>query len=189
MIFDTDDLYEGHDRLDLLQALKDANPLFRMTAFAVPAMCRYAYLDSLPDWIEVVPHGLRHGDPPSDGGEWRDWTYDEMAEYIEMIEAGHPRWSYGAKAPGWVISQDCLQALADADWWVADQRYNDSRRPHGIRFHREGDGDHVHTHVQNVCGNGLEETFVYLLERVRRAESFELISEVVTPWVPEAVAA
>jgi hypothetical protein len=43
-------------------------------------------------------------------------------------------------------------------------------------------GDHWHGHIPNVCGNGIEETFPELLERVRQAESFELVSEAVSPW-------
>lgn len=181
MIFDTDDLYQGHDRLDLLQQLKDTNPAFRMTAFAIP-ISSDTYIESLPNWVEVVPHGWTHGDPPADGGECRDWTYDQTREYIDMIGNRSPRWARGFKAPGWVISTDAMQAFADCGWWLADQHYNDHRRPNGLRVHCEGDGDHLHTHVQNVCGNGLEELFPMLLDRVNRAESFELISEVVQSW-------
>lgn len=170
--------------MDLLQRLKEANPAFRMTAFAVPALCSDTYVESLPKWIEVVPHGWNHGDPPVDGGESREWSYARTVAYIADVGKLSKRWQRGFKAPGWVISTEALQAFADAGWWVADQRYNDSRRPAGLRVHCEGEGDHVHTHVQNVCGNGLEETFGYLLDRVRAAESFELISEVVRPWVP-----
>jgi len=182
VIFDTDDLYEGHDRLDLLGALKDANPLFRMTAFAIPALCTDEYVESLPEWIEVVPHGWQHGDPPSDGGECRDWTADRMRELIATIEARSDRWVRGFKAPGWVISTDCYAPLLKAGWWIADQPYNDDRRPEGLHTHRLGDGDHVHTHVQDWGSNGLQESWPYLLDRVTRATSFELISEAVRPW-------
>lgn len=183
MIFDTDDLYPGHDRLDLLVELKAANPLFRMTAFAVTSLCDNAYIEQLPDWIEVVPHGWRHGDPPADGGECKLWDRRDMDLVIGWVEDASPRWQHGFKAPGWIISDGCYQALNEAGWWVADQTYNDGRRPPGLRVHREGDGDHVHTHVQNVCGNGLQETFPTLLERVRAAESFDLISEIAAPLV------
>ena len=184
MIFDTDDLWEGHDRLDLLQRLKDANPDFKLTAFAVPTRCSRQYIESLPDWIEVAVHGCDHGDPPTDGGESRDWTAGQMRWLIEQIEAASPRWVKGFKAPGWVISDGCYEALNEAGWWCADQFYNDTRRPAGLRIHRETEGDHVHTHVQNVCDNGLEETMPYLLDRVRNAESFQFVSEAVQPWRP-----
>lgn len=178
MIFDTDDLYEGHDNMQLLLALKNANPKFRMTAFAIPTLCPDSYIDALPDWIEPVPHGWVHGDPPTDGGECLRWTADDMRALIAIMAERSPRWAHGFKAPGWQISTDSYAPLLEAGWWVADQHYNDGRRPEGLRAHCEGDGDHLHTHVQNVCGNGLEETFPSLLERVRNANTFELISEV-----------
>ena len=169
--------------MDLLTRLKEANPVFRMTAFAVPALCTDGYIRSLPDWIEVVPHGWEHGDPAT---ECANWTYERMMELVELIETGDDsdRWARGFKAPGWQISTDAMNALADSDWWLADQTYNNSRRPIGLPVHCEGQGDHIHTHVQNVCGNGLEEMFPWLLARVQTETSFQLISEVVEPWHP-----
>ena len=172
MIFDTDDLYEGHDRLDLLRDLRAANPAFRMTAFCVTGRCSDEYLETLPEWIECVPHGWLHPHPR----EAESWTYEQA---MEVLRGKPSRMVAGWKSPGWQISDATYDALLELGWWVADQHYNDHRRPAGLRYHCEGDGDHVHTHVQNVCGNGLEETFPYLLDRVRQAESFELISEVV----------
>jgi hypothetical protein len=189
VIFDSDDLYEGHDRLDLLWRLKEANPAFRMTAFAVTYQCPDDYLEALPDWIEVVPHGFFHGDPPLDGGECAHWGEVQMEALIGVVEHASDRWARGFKAPGWVISDDCYPVLRDHGWWLADQRYNDGRRPAGLRVHCEGDGDHVHTHIQDVCGNGLAETFPALLERVRSARTFELVSESVYPWLPVPVTA
>lgn len=180
MIFDSDDLYEGHDRMDLLEQLHDANPLFRMTAFAIPSRCPRAYLDALPEWIEPVPHGWLHGDPGADGGECKSWSYEQMASIVEHIEDNaSERWAHGFKAPGWIISDECFEALEDFGWFVADQPYNDERRPEGLRVHRLGDGDNLHTHVQDWGSNGLNESWDYLVERVTTAESFELISEVV----------
>lgn len=172
MIFDTDDLFEGHDRLDLLHRLKEANPEFRMTAFCVPARGSDAYWNSLPDWIECVPHGWLH----PDALEAKFWSYERA---MEALEAKPERMVEGWKAPGWQISDGTYLALLELGWWLADQHYNDFRRPIGLRYHCEGDGDHVHTHVDDVCGNGLEELFPQLLERVREAEHFELIAEVV----------
>lgn len=172
MIFDTDDLYEGHDRMDLLLRLKEANPAFRMTAFCVTGLCSDSYLATLPDWIECVPHGWLH---PT-ATEAAEWSYERA---VTVLRGKPARMVDGWKSPGWQISDGTYEALVELGFWVADQHYNDQRRPAGLRYHCEGDGDHVHTHVDNVCDNGLEETFPYLLDRVTRAESFELISEVV----------
>jgi hypothetical protein len=51
-----------------------------------------------------------------------------------------------------------------------------------MKVHRLGDGDHVHTHIQDWGSNGLSESWDYLVERVTMARSFELISEVVKPF-------
>lgn len=187
MIVDFDDFRPGNHRLGLLHALHDANPAFRCTLFAIPAnVDHFWWLDNVPEWCELAVHGWAHGDPPTDGGECRDWTRERMEELIGYVKLGEPRipaWFVrGFKAPGWQISDGCYEALLEAGWWVADQPYNDDRRPRGLQTHRLGDGDHWHGHIQNVCGNGLEETFEELLERVRSAESFELVSEAVTTW-------
>jgi hypothetical protein len=177
LIFDTDDFHESNHRLDLLHKLKDANPLFKLTAFAVPAYCPPVFLEGLPDWIEVVPHGWAHGGRDcSDPLEAKHWTYEQT---IDVLGSLHPRFVKGWKSPGWQISAGTYEALVDLGYWVADQHYNDFRRPIILPVHCEGDGDHVHTHVQNVCGNGLDETFPSLLERVAGAQSFEFVSEVV----------
>lgn len=172
MIFDTDDLYPGNDRLDLLWQLKEANPLFRMTAFCVTGRGYPGYWDSLPDWIECVPHGWLHDTSTEAAG----WSYGEACW---VLDRKPPRMVEGWKSPGWQISDGTYRALLERGWWVADQHYNDGRRPDGLRSHCEGDGDHCHTHVQDWGSNGLAESWDYLLERVTNATTFQLVSEVV----------
>jgi hypothetical protein len=175
LIVDFDDLHETNHRLDLLQELKDANPAFRCTVFAVPARGSDAFWNALPDWLELAVHGWLHPDP----FECANWDRETM---LGLMDRKPTRFVEGFKAPGWQISQPCYDALLARDWWVADQPYNDTRRPLGLRVHRLDDGEHWHGHIQNVCGNGLEETFDRLLPLVTNAETFELISEVVEPW-------
>lgn len=177
MIFDTDDMHDTNHRFDLLWQLKEANPDFRMTAFCVPAYCPDEFLESIPDWVEVAAHGWHHGGRHCpDPYEAVQWSYEDTVMVLDRL---HDRFVKVWKSPGWQISDGTYQALLEQDWAVADQHYNDARRPPTLRSHCLGDGDHVHTHVQNVCGNGLEESFPALLERVKGVESFELISEVV----------
>ena len=171
MIVDVDDMHDDNHRLDLLWQLKRANPKFRMTAFAVPGLCTPRFLSTLPDWIEVAAHGWMHPDPY----ECVNWTKEQTEQVLDNL---HPRFVHLWKSPGWQISDGTYEALLERDWMVADQHYNDHRRPISLRVHCEGDGDHVHTHVQDVCGNGLVETFPYLLERVTTADIFATITEV-----------
>jgi len=174
VIFDWDDLHETNHRLDLLGQLREANPAFRCTVFAIPGCGGSAFWESLPDWIELAVHGWTHPDP----FECANWTRERMEQLLdEPIVQKH--FVQGFKAPGWQISDGCYEVLLDRGWWVADQPYNDHRRPEGLRVHRLGDGEHFHGHIQNVCGNGLEETFPTVLELVKNAGSFKFISEAV----------
>lgn len=175
MIFDTDDLHATNHRLDILNRLKVTNPAFRMTAFCVQGLGTPDFFESLPDWIECAAHGEFHPDPR----EAENWSYEKA---MQVMDDTPERLRGGWKSPGWQISDGTYQALLDLGWWCADQPYNDGRRPKGLRVHRLGDGDHVHTHVQDVCGNGLQETWPQLVAAVSAADSFELVSDVVQPW-------
>jgi hypothetical protein len=176
---DFDDFCESDHRLDLLQALRDVNPSFRCTLFAIPALGSDAFWNAVPEWCELAVHGWEHPHPR----EAENWTY---LEAVKVLARKPARFVEGFKAPGWQISDDTYRALMDFGWWVADHYENDERRPQGIHAHvispaasSGGDPDHWHGHIGNVCGNGIEETFGVLLPRVVEAESFQLISEVV----------
>lgn len=179
MVVDFDDFCQDNHRLDLLHQLRDAHPAFRVTLFAIPARGSDDFWDAVPDWCEVAMHGWLH--PHSREAE--DWSYEAASE---MMWRKPPRFVEGFKAPGWQISDATYRALADNGWWVADHWETAGRRPEELRAFtispetaRHDNPDHWHGHIQNVCQNGLEETFPQLLERVREATSFEWVSEVV----------
>lgn len=177
LIVDLDDFHEDNHRLDLLHELRQVNPAFRCTLFAVPGLGSDEFWASVPRWCELAVHGWLHPDPY----ECADWTAERMRQLID--EPIVRRWfTAGFKAPGWQISDGCYDALSNAatwddPWWIADQHYNDHRRPRNLRHHCEGDGNHWHGHIQNVCGNGLEERWEELVDTVRAATHFRLISE------------
>ena len=179
MIVDFDDLTEADNRFDLLHALKTANPLFRVTLFAIPALGSDEFWESVPEWCELAMHGWLHPHPR----EAEHWTYQQA---IEVLHKRPERFAKGFKAPGWQVSDATYNALKDSGWWIADHWDNDGRRPKGLLAHvisraagAGKDPGHWHGHIGNVCGNGIEETFPELLQRVKDASSFELISEVV----------
>ena len=184
MIVDFDDFAEDEHRLDLLHELHDANPAFRCTLFAIPAKGSDEFWESVPDWCELAVHGWEH--PHSREAE--NWTVDDTTL---VFSRAHPRFVPGFKAPGWQISYGSYVAALRFGWWVADHWDNDRRRPENLLSHVvtraacEGlDPEHWHGHIPNVCGNGIEETFPQLLDRVENTDVFELISERVTPWKP-----
>ncbi len=174
MIVDFDDYCEADNRDDLLLLLKEANPKFRCTLFAIPGLGSDAFWARTPEWCELAVHGYLHPTPV----EAADWSRG-MVELV--LDGVHPRFVRGFKAPGWQISQDTY-VLLERGYWVADQPYNDARRPEGLQVHRLGDGDHWHGHIPDVCGNGISETFGALLEAVINAQSFETIGASVRPW-------
>jgi hypothetical protein len=182
VICDWDDFCERDNRLDLLHRLKQANPEFRCTLFAIPSLGTDEFWASVPEWCELAVHGWAHPHPR----EAEAWTYEQALLVLDRRPA---RFVQGFKAPGWQMSTGTYLALIERGWWLADHYDNDDRRPRGIRAHvisrtasHGDDPDHWHGHIPNVCGNGIEETFDRLLPRVVDAESFEFVSEAVTPW-------
>lgn len=170
IVMDWDDHHETNDAMPRLLELKELNSAFRCTLFAVPALGSAAFWNSHPDWVELAVHGHTHPTPL----ECSDWSYERMIQAIEEKPAGFVD---GWKSPGWQISDGTYEALLERDWWVADQPYNDERRPAGLRVHRLGDGNHWHGHVQNDCGNGLQETWETVKQLVQGNDEFRFVSE------------
>lgn len=172
MICDFDDFHETNHRLDLLHELKRINPAFRCTLFAVPGKGSNEFWESVPRWCELAMHGLRHDTVD----ECIDWSYYRSDTYLNFMRP--PSFVKGFKAPGWQISDGMYQALLHIGYWIADQHLEDGRRPPDLPtyFYEDGD-DRWHGHIQNVCGNGLEERWDELVERVRDADEFFFCSE------------
>jgi len=171
MVFDWDDFHEHNHKLERLWELKQLRPDFRCTVFAVPGLGSDAFWDSTPDWIELAVHGWVHPDPY----ECAVWSHSRMEQLLDEPVVGR-YFVDGFKAPGWQISDDCYRVLNDRGWWVADQHLEDRRRPEGLRTYFYEDGN-WHGHIQDVCGNGIEETWGQVVDMVRHAPSFEFASE------------
>lgn len=171
MTFDFDDFSENNHKLDRLQELKDLNPLFRCTVFAVPGLGSDRFWSAIPRWIELAVHGWKHPDPY----ECSAWSSGRMEALLdEPVVQKH--FVNGFKAPGWQISDACYEVLLEREWWVADQHLEDARRPAGLRTYFYEDGN-WHGHVQDVCMNGIEETWPRLSEEVKHAAEFRFASE------------
>ncbi len=180
MIVDFDDFSEDDHRLDLLHELREINPAFRCTLFAIPGRGTDEFWDAVPSWCELAVHGWMH---PS-STECADWTYERA---VQMIDSKPARFVRGFKAPGWQVSEGTYRALADHGWWIADHWENNPRRPASLAHHMvtpeaaTGMSDtHWHGHIPDVCGNGIAQTFDRLRKKVEAAESFEFVSEVVS---------
>jgi len=165
LIIDFDDFSDDNNRLDLLNELKCLNSKFKCTIFAIPSKTSI----DIPDWIEVGVHGWSH----HSNYECSEWSYSECLEVLNTVG---DRYSKLFKAPGWQISDGCYSALKEKDYIVADKEYNRSRRPKGLKTYELGNNS-WHGHIQNVCGNGLEERFEELKDIVRSTSEFKFISE------------
>ena len=177
MVCDWDDFHEHNHRYDLLLQLKEIRPDFRCTMFAIPALGSAEFWGDVPDWIELAIHGWAHGSVY----ECANWNYGRMETLLDNPIC-QEFFTNGFKAPGWQISDDCYRVLMERGYWVGDHPDNNERRPQGILSHVWDGETHWHGHIQDVCGNGLEETWPQLVEVVKAAPSFEFVSQAVQPW-------
>ena len=170
MIFDFDDHCEANNAMPYMTRLKEINPAFKATLFAIPAHGDEDFWNDHPDWIELAGHGWSHPDPR----EAEHWSYDQA---VDVLLALPERFVDGWKSPGWLSSPGVYDACRDMGFWIADQHLADGKRPVDLPAYLWEDGDNWHGHVQNVCGNGLGETWSKVCELVERAGSFEFASD------------
>lgn len=187
IIFDADDfgcnheisdMCQSHDCRDVLLKFKEASPNFKATLFAIPGEMTQELLNwcqNNRDWIELAVHGIYH----SSNYECEKMTYEEFDEHMEfffdMLENNFVK---GFKAPGWQISEDIYRWLHDNDFWIADQAYNDERRPKNLPVYKIDDNS-MHHHTWNCVGNGVYEQFDYIVNRIKGETDFRFVSEVV----------
>lgn len=184
------DQCQSHDCRDKLEELKKINPKFKVTLFTIPAEMTPGMLewsDKNRSWIQLAVHGFYH----TSNYECEKISYMDFGRYF----TGYwPGWEYmkdyfvkGFKAPGWQISDDIYIWLKDHGWWVADQGYNDHRRPPELPAYVNYDGvfkangkevEAWHGHTWDCVGNGIYETFEALSKKVAETKSFKFISEV-----------
>lgn len=189
------DMCQSHDCRDVLLLLKKVNPVFKATLFAIPGEMTWELLEwcrANDSWIELAVHGFYH----RSNYECEKMTYEEfdnlMDEFYEVIDRCFVK---GFRAPGWQISDDIYKWLKDNDWWVADQDYNNDRRPTALPAYVNYDGQFVvqkpseyisstyievdayHGHTWNVGWNGIYEDFEKVKELVKTTDDFKFVSE------------
>ena len=185
------DMCQAHDCRDKLDQLHYTNPNFKATLFTIPGEMTaelMKWCDANRGWIELAAHGFYH----TSNYECSEMTYEEFDGFMDELGGViEPLFVKGFKAPGWQISDGAYQWLQDHDWWVADQSYNDERRPKELQAYVNHNGlfysykDRVesipawHGHTWDCVGNGIYETFEHVKNLVQNADSFEFVSEVV----------
>ncbi len=192
------DMCQAHDCRDKLDALHYANPDFKVTLFTIPfemtmELAEWCYANK--SWVELAVHGFRH----TSNFECEKMTYDEFAKNMEMVKNVFDMDLFvkGFKAPGWQISDECYHWLKDNGWWVADQSYNNERRPQELKAYVNNNGQFLaytspfdyldnsadeveawHGHTWNCMGNGIYETYEQVEGIIKNAKEFKFVSEV-----------
>lgn len=189
MIFDLDDFganhvisdnCQTHDCRDKLDALHYVNNNLKVTLFTVPGELTAELAEwcrANNSWVELALHGFFH----RNNYECEKMTYKEFDDQIKFFQSMLDEYFVkGFKAPGWQIGDDVYKWLNNHDWWVADQHYNDMRRPIGLRsFHLEDSDDRIHGHTWDCCGNGIYEAYDEMASKIKDVEDFKFISEIV----------
>jgi len=183
---------QSHDCRDKLDALHYANSSFKVTLFAIPAEMTYElakWCKANSQWVELAVHGIFH----NSNYECEKMTYEEFDSHIASLKPMLDNFFVkGFKAPGWQISDDIYKWLLEHEWWVADQSYNNMRRPRELKAYVNNNGNFVawngdqdtdieqawHGHTWNCVGNGIYETYSDVEQVVKAADSFQFVSEV-----------
>lgn len=173
------DMCQAHDCRDQLDKFHIANPNFKTTLFAIPGEMTLELLkwcEANSSWVELAQHGFFH----TSNYECEKLTYEQFDELMHssVTHRVSQYFAKGFKAPGWQISDDIYRWLKDNGWWVADQAYNNERRPKDLPVYIIGD-DSYHTHTWNCVGNGVYELEGNILERIKDETDFKFVSEMV----------
>lgn len=187
------DMCQSHDCRDQLYRLKELNPKFKCTLFAIPGEMTPELLkwcSANDSWVELAVHGFYH----TSNYECEKMTYDEFYDSVMDFSGNYDsgilsKFKKIFRAPGWQISTDAMLWLHDNDWVLADQAYNNARRPIGLRTYLYDDSSKVfsidgspvlayHGHTWNVGWNGIYEDYDKVSDLVRNCEEFKFLSEV-----------
>lgn len=201
MIFEWDDFgcdfvisdkCQSHDCRDQLYRLKEINKDFKATLFAIPAEMTpelLGWCQANNEWIELAQHGFMH----NSNYECEKLSFEDFDYLMNLFRpilsnTFQPIF----RAPGWQISDGAIKWLQEKGWIIADQGYNDDRRPAYMNAYINYDGhfkvspktgdakdiEAYHGHTWNVGWNGIYEDYDKVEKLVREAKEFKFIGEV-----------
>lgn len=178
IILDLDDFHQNNNDILALNRLKELIPNLKVNLFTVVGLSHpdfIAYHRKNYPWMDFIPHGWFH----TTSREAENWTYEESVDYLYTVEQidGYTK---GFKAPGWQVSDGTLRALSEKGWWVADQEYNNHRRPKELRAYLLDSPNKIHGHIGHMGGhnaNALE----FILDRILtfKDREFAFIKDIV----------
>jgi len=142
-LIDLDDFCKDNMDWELIEKLKEKVPKLKLNLFTIPGRSSWGWIQNMRtvEWIQMIPHGHIH----STSRECQNWSYNVALSYLRGLE--EDGWIHGWKSPGWQISDGTYQALLEMGWWVADQEYNNDRRPEGLRTYLLDSPFKIHGHI------------------------------------------
>jgi len=173
-----------NNNLGLLEDIHEHYPDCKITLFTVPWEIRFKEqaLLTLPKyrpfveatkkaikqgWVEVGIHGLTHVPEEFSTFKRRDLRIKDYFRYRLMaaqriFEAVGIPYAKLFVAPFWQLAVEAKEAIEKEGFRVVEEKDNNWN----LRDHFPADKEVVvgHGHVQNDCGNGLEESFLRILE-------------------------
>jgi hypothetical protein len=188
---DYDDFSPMNHRFDILDKIRERYPDFKVTMFTVPWEIRLSpstkgtpithdrykpWVDKVIEavdegWMDISLHGLTHAPR-----EMENLTYQEVKNRIltgqKMFENVGIKINDLFKAPQWLISEDGKKAVEDLGLkLMEDHYYNWNLKDDKPKKKKKLI---AHGHVQDVMGNGLDESFFRLSKTPTDAEWLHL---------------
>lgn len=161
VVLDFDDLCDTNDPFDSLMTLKERDPGFKVTLFAIPTRCSDGLLkkyEVIRDWCALGVHGWRHS-----RHECLAWTAEEAQDKLDRATALYPHFVRMFKAPNWEMDLETYKGCRESGFAVADHIRNIEILPAGqphyiynIRL-RNDRYKRMHGHIQPWAGTGLTE--------------------------------
>lgn len=163
VVLDFDDLADDNSRFDVLLRLKERDPGFKVTLFAIPTRCSDNLLKAYnleKEWIALGIHGWRHS-----RHECLSWTSEETEEKLRLAKAIYADFAPIFKAPNWQFCDEVYVGCKNSGVAVADHVRNIEILPDGMPHYiynlllREDPYVRLHGHIQPYADTGLEEAY------------------------------
>lgn len=176
VIVDLDDFCQDNNSLEMLFALKNQIPNFKVNLFTIVGRCSEQFIKDIKEfkWIDLIPHGFMH----LTSRECETWDYSKCINYLKWCEK--LKITKGFKAPGWQISDDMYVALIKERYFVADQKYNNRRRPVCLKAYLLDSSEKIHGHIGHMGGYNANELSIIMPEIMKlKDQQFGFIKDVV----------
>jgi len=167
VFLDFDDFTFSPKQWALIFKLKQYFEKFKVNLFCIP-QASHNPIGADKNWGSFCLHGYKH----------------EMNENVPLAKLNQWPFEKIYKAPFWQLTDKMYQRLINAGWKVMLNSENSQENKKGIYFNwnLKNEPDLTkesligHGHIQNVCGNGLQESLVRIRLLPKDTE-FRFLSE------------